>query len=127
MNLVKNQLEQVLHDDENIIECLSCSLVTYYCLVPQAGFFAATNKRLLFYGIPSAKTNKKFLEEFAYKNITSIDEKRGITGRHIHMYYNRDLYKFQQIQGMNMFDFMVAVKGKMCMFTPSAKERYSVR
>ncbi|MED4451918.1 hypothetical protein P9313_12210 [Cytobacillus firmus] len=30
------------------------------------------------------------------------------------MYYNQDFYKFQQIQGMNMFDFLVAVKEKMC-------------
>lgn len=87
---------------------------------------AATNKRLLFYGIPASGTTKDLVEEFAYINLTSIEEKRGITGRHIHMYYNQDLYKFQQIQGMNMFDFMAAVKEKMCMFAASAKERYPV-
>jgi hypothetical protein len=109
---VKNQVEQLLQNGEIIIECLSCSLVAYHCLVPQAGFFAATNKRLLFNGIPVSEANKVFVEEFAYRKITSIEEKRGITGKHIHMYYNQDLYKFQQIQGMNMFEFMVAVKDK---------------
>ncbi|MCS0791074.1 PH domain-containing protein [Cytobacillus pseudoceanisediminis] len=113
MNLLKNQFEHVMHEDENLIECLSCSLVAYYCLVPQAGFFVATDKRLLFYGMPGSEANKAFVEEFEYRSITSIDEKRGITGKHIHMYYNQDLYKFQQIQGMNMFEFMVAVRDKM--------------
>ncbi|PWW26917.1 PH (Pleckstrin Homology) domain-containing protein [Cytobacillus oceanisediminis] len=127
MNLVKNQVEHVLHEEENIIECLTCSLVAHYCLSPQAGFFAATNKRLLFYGIPVSETNKEFVKVFAYRNITSIKEKRGITGKHIHLYYNQDLYKFQQIQGMNMFEFMVAVKEKMCLFSTSTKERYPVR
>ncbi|MDF2039912.1 PH domain-containing protein [Cytobacillus oceanisediminis] len=127
MNSIKNQVEHVLHEGENIIECLTCSLVAHYCLAPHAGFFAATNKRLLFYGIPVSETNKELVEEFSYSNITSIEEKRGITGKHIHMYYNQDFYKFQQIQGMNMFDFLVAVKEKMCMFTASAKERYPVR
>ncbi|PAE26706.1 PH domain-containing protein [Bacillus sp. 7894-2] len=127
MNLLKNQFEHVMHEDENLIECLSCSLVAHYCLAPQAGLFAATNKRLLFYGIPVSETKKELVEEFAYSHIASIEEKRGITGKHIHMYYKQDLYKFQQIQGMNMFEFLVAVKEKMRMFTASAKERYPVR
>ncbi|AND39665.1 PH domain-containing protein [Cytobacillus pseudoceanisediminis] len=126
MSSVKNQVKHVLYEGETIIECLSCSLVAHFCLAPHPGFFAATNKRLLFYGIPASGTTKDLVEEFAYINITSIEEKRGITGRHIHMYYNQDLYKFQQIQGMNMFDFMAAVKEKMCMFAASAKERYPV-
>ncbi|MBT2689413.1 PH domain-containing protein [Bacillus sp. ISL-47] len=127
MNLVKNQVEHVLHEGESVIECLSCSLVAHYCLAPQAGFFAATNKRLLFCGIQVSETNKEFVEEFEYRNIASLSEKRGITGKHIHLYYNQDLYKFQQIQGMNMFDFMVAVKEKMCLFSTSTKEHYPVR
>ncbi|CAM3593580.1 PH domain-containing protein [Cytobacillus oceanisediminis] len=114
MTLVKNQVEQLLQDGENIIECLSCSFVAYYCLVPQAGYFVATNKRLLFYGIPVSESKKELVEEFAYRKITSIEEKRGITGKHIHMYYNQDVFKFQQIQGMNMFEFMIAVKDKIC-------------
>lgn len=126
MHSVRSQVEHVLKEGENIIECLSCSLVAHYCLTPHAGFFAATNKRLLFYGIPVSETNKEIIEEFAYNQITSIEEKRGITGKHIHMYYKQDLYKFQQIQGMNLFDFMVAVKEKICMFTASPKERYPV-
>ncbi|MBY6050206.1 PH domain-containing protein [Cytobacillus firmus] len=127
MDNIKNQVKNVLHEGENIIECLSCSLVAHYCLAPQAGLFAATNKRLLFYGIPVSETNNELVEEFAYSHITSIEEKRGITGKHIHMYYKQDLYKFQQIQGMNLFDFMVAVKEKMSLFTTSLKERYPVR
>lgn len=113
MSSVKNQVKHVLYEGETIIECLSCSLVAHFCLAPHQGFFAATNKRLLFYGIPASGTTKDLVEEFAYINITSIEEKRGITGRHIHMYYNQDFYKFQQIQGMNMFDFMAAVR-KRC-------------
>lgn len=75
MNSVKSQVEHVLHEGENIIECLSCSLVAHYCLAPQAGLFAATNKRLLFYGIPVSETYKELVEEFAYCHITSIEEK----------------------------------------------------
>ncbi|KON88817.1 hypothetical protein AF332_19760 [Sporosarcina globispora] len=113
MNLVKNPFEQLLKEGENIIECICCSLVAHFCLVPQAGFLIATNKRLLFCAITASEANKGFIQEFTYRNIISIAEKRGITGKHIHMYYNQDLYKFQQIQGMNMFEFMIAVKDKM--------------
>ncbi|MEC1891315.1 hypothetical protein [Cytobacillus firmus] len=47
MNSIKDQVEHVLHKGENIIECLTCSLVAHYCLAPHAGFFTATNKRLI--------------------------------------------------------------------------------
>ncbi|MFE4521119.1 hypothetical protein ACOSZF_00420 [Cytobacillus firmus] len=62
---------------------------------------------MIFYGIPVSDTNKELVEEFVYINITSIEEKRGITGKHFHMYYNQDFYKFQQIQGMNMFFWLL--------------------
>ncbi|MDD9312540.1 hypothetical protein PUS82_14780 [Cytobacillus firmus] len=57
--------------------------------------------------MPVSDTNKELVEEFVYINITSIEEKRGITGKHFHMYYNQDFYKFQQIQGMNMFFWLL--------------------
>jgi Bacterial PH domain len=127
MSSVINSFEHVLHEDETILECLHCSLVSHYCLTPQPGIFAATNKRLLLYGFAVSEPAKDLVKEFAYNDITSIEEKRGITGKHIHMYSSDDFYKFQQIQGMNMFDFMAAVKEKMSTFTAPAKELYPLR
>ncbi|MCM3089754.1 MULTISPECIES: PH domain-containing protein [unclassified Cytobacillus] len=127
MSSIINSFGTVLHEEENIIECLTCSLVSHYCLAPLPGLLAATNKRLLFYGLSASESTKELVEEFAYIDITSIKEKRGITGKHIHMYYNDDFFNFQQIEGMNMFDFMAAVKEKLCTITDPAKERYPVR
>ncbi|MCM3706401.1 MULTISPECIES: PH domain-containing protein [Cytobacillus] len=121
MNSVINSVEHVLLEEENIIECLTCSLISHYYLAPQLGLLAATNKRLLFYRLSASESTKELVEEFAYIDITSIKEKKGITGKHIHLYSND---KFQQIQGMNMFDFMAAVKEKMSTVNDPVKERH---
>lgn len=78
MNSVINSVEHVLLEEENIIECLTCSLISHYYLAPQLGLLAATNKRLLFYRLSASESTKELVEEFAYIDITSIKEKREL-------------------------------------------------
>ncbi|OQR53506.1 hypothetical protein CDB3_29240 [Bacillus sp. CDB3] len=98
---MKNLLEKInkkMNSTENILCTLQCSFdlhVNRNCSRP--GLLIATERRMLFYGVPISNFKNEIFEEFLYENISSLTMKKSIFGTRVRMYHNDEYLKFNKI------------------------------
>ncbi len=112
--MVKNlsKIIDKLDKDENIISSLECSIRTFiYRQVYRPGTILATNKKLIFYGLNLCDI--EFIEQFQYKDISSIEEKKGILKNSIIIYCNGESIKLSNMLSENTSEFLEVVKNKI--------------
>ncbi|MGE7868003.1 PH domain-containing protein [Bacillus paramycoides] len=109
MENVLNQAKKVLHNNEEILSFISCSLETFiYRVVPRPGVLILTDKRLFFYG-PDIAGNELF-EEYSYDKISSIKEEKNIFGNKILIKYDNDWVKIKYIQSKDPSMFVQKIR-----------------
>ena len=97
MENILNQVKEILHDDENIVLYIQCSLEIFiYRSVPRPGILVLTNKRLFFCG-PDIAGNTLF-EEFSFDKISAIKVKKGLFGTKISIQHGTEWIKVKYIQ-----------------------------